>query len=76
MIPYHFLSKVLQRLTKFGIVNSVKGRNGGFKITKKGLNSSVSDIIELLEGSCSKSECILNKSECSEKNQCHLHKDY
>ena len=73
-IPYHYLSKLLQQLTKFRIVDSTKGRNGGFKITNKGLNSTVSTIIELIDGPGSKLECILHKSECPRRKPCALHK--
>lgn len=75
-IPYYYLAKILQRLTKFGIVTSTKGRNGGFQITEKGLNSSISDIIEKTDGIDSFIECILNEDDCTGKATCALHKSW
>ena len=33
-IPAHYLAKILQRMAKYGYVDSFKGRGGGFKITE------------------------------------------
>ena len=73
-IPYHYLAKILQGLTKFGYVESAKGRNGGFHITKKGLNCTIALLIKQTDGFTIKNECILTKAGCSEKNPCALHK--
>ena len=35
-IPVHFLSEMLQRLVSLGFVESINGRNGGFRITESG----------------------------------------
>ncbi len=34
-IPKHFLAKVLQQFSKKGMLESVKGPNGGFRLTEK-----------------------------------------
>ncbi len=73
-IPYHYLAKILQRLSKYGYIESTKGKNGGFSITEKGLNSTVSIIMKQIDGSSPQKECILNKGKCSGKSPCALHK--
>ena len=34
-IPSHYLAKILQRMAKFGYVDSFKGRGGGLKLPKQ-----------------------------------------
>ena len=48
MISRSFLAKILQKLTKAGILNSFKGVKGGFVLAKKVEDISVLDIIRAL----------------------------
>ena len=73
-IPYHYLAKILQRLSKYGYIESTKGKHGGFRKTEKGLNSSVSVIMKQIDGSSPKKECILINGKCLGKSPCALHK--
>jgi Rrf2 family protein len=45
-----FLSKVFGKLSKAGIVNSVPGVNGGYKLTKSPEDISFWDVVEAVEG--------------------------
>jgi Rrf2 family protein len=49
MISRSFLAKILQKLTKAGILNSFKGVKGGFVLAKKVEDISVLDIIRAVE---------------------------
>ena len=49
-IPSHYLAKILQRMAKYGFVDSFKGRGGGFRITQLALDSSILEIVERIEG--------------------------
>jgi len=51
MFSYDHLSKVLQRLTKAGIVRSVKGPSGGFELKRDSSTLYLKDIYEVIEGS-------------------------
>lgn len=74
--PEHFLAKILQRLTRSGVVQSVKGPNGGFYIDATGLKRSLADIIIVLEGDEIFSGCGMGLSHCSESNPCPLHNEF
>lgn len=74
--PEHFLAKILQRLTKTGIVSSIKGPNGGFFIEPEGLKRPIGDIITSLEGDEMFTGCGLGLSYCSESNPCPLHNEF
>lgn len=51
------LSKVLQRLTKVGLVVPTRGRNGGYALTKPGASATLLDIIESIDGSFTVRQC-------------------
>ena len=48
-IPYDLLAKVLQKLTKSGIIRSLQGVRGGYALAKKPKELSVSFIIRIIE---------------------------
>jgi Rrf2 family protein len=48
-IPYELLAKVLQKLTKAGVVFSTQGMHGGYTLAKKPNELQVSNIINVIE---------------------------
>jgi Rrf2 family protein len=48
-IPYELLAKVLQKLTKAGVVFSTQGTHGGYTLAKKPNELQVSSIISIIE---------------------------
>ncbi len=75
-IPSHYLAKILQRMAKFGFVDSFKGRGGGFRITKLALNSTILEVVERIEGPVITLTCITGLKECSDENPCPLHEEW
>jgi Rrf2 family protein len=49
-IPYDLLSKVLQSLTRAGIIVSQQGMRGGYQLAHRPENISVSAVIRAIEG--------------------------
>jgi Rrf2 family protein len=74
--PEHFLAKILQDLSRRGIVQSVKGPNGGFYLDEDNLNRPLSDIVEAVDGKEIFVGCGLGLKQCSEKNPCPLHNEF
>jgi Rrf2 family iron-sulfur cluster assembly transcriptional regulator len=72
-IPAHFLAEMLQKLVNLGVVETVNGRDGGFRITELGLNSTMKDIFLNLYGITDDNACILDEYQCSENGTCLLH---
>jgi len=72
-IPYKYLTKLMTDLAKYGCLTSIRGREGGFKITKELKEISLSKIIEAVEGMESFNACILGFHECSSENPCAMH---
>ncbi len=68
-----YLSKVFSKLTKNGIVHSVPGVNGGYKLAKMPEEITFWDVVSAIEGikpifQCKniKDQTILNKEQCSD----------
>ena len=72
-VPKHFLAKILQQLTRFKLISSVKGRNGGFFLTEENKNSNLLAVIESMDGPRAFRECVLGMTECSNENPCPYH---
>lgn len=58
------LSKVFQRLVKAGLADSVRGRNGGFTLTRDAKHITLLEIYEFIEGPLVLTQCLLGKPVC------------
>ncbi|MEK9136581.1 MAG: Rrf2 family transcriptional regulator, partial [Bacteroidota bacterium] len=72
-IPYHFLNKVLQTLTRENIVVSHKGTHGGFALGRSSNEIRLTDIVRAVDGEKFLDECVLGFPACSEENPCPVH---
>ena len=52
-----YLSKILTKLVKAGLVESAPGINGGYKLTKNQADVSFLDVIQAIEGTASSFHC-------------------
>ncbi len=67
-VSANHLSKVMQRLNKAGYIESIKGYNGGFKLSVDSEKLNFLEIYELFDGKLIDTCCILAKHEC--KSNC------
>jgi len=72
-IPYKYLTRLMTDLSKQGLLLSIRGRGGGFRIIKDLSEITLADIVEAVEGMSSFNACILGFDECSSENPCALH---
>lgn len=75
-LPFHFLSKILQRLVKHQIIQSTKGPNGGFYISDEAKQVNILRIIDLIDGLSFFEKCGLGLKQCAETHPCPLHNDF
>ncbi|MBG9465137.1 Rrf2 family transcriptional regulator [Bacillus thuringiensis] len=60
-----YLSKILTKLVKAGMINSVSGANGGYKLSQNWDDISFLDIIHAIEGKSSLFDgCLYNDPKC------------
>ena len=72
-IPEQYLSKILHILARRGILESQKGRNGGFRLGLPASEISLCQILDPLEDMERFYRCLLGPGKCDEKNPCPLH---
>ncbi|MDF2193217.1 Rrf2 family transcriptional regulator [Paraflavitalea sp. CAU 1676] len=74
--PESFLAKILQDLSRKGLIQSMKGPNGGFYVEAENLQRPLADIVTAIDGEEVFSGCGMGLTHCSEKNPCPLHKEF
>ena len=72
-IPKSFLAKILQRLTKAGILESFRGVKGGFHLARKAGQISLLDVIEAIQGPTGMNRCAVDKKSCKFSSYCTVH---
>jgi len=68
-----FLSKVLQSLTRAGLVASRRGQLGGFEILPRGRRASLREVIEAIDGPIYLNICLRPGRSCVRKSTCPAH---
>jgi len=72
--PVAFTAKILQLLSKNGIVESVKGAAGGFEISKGRISQiRFEDIVSAIDGNKVYEGCGLGLPKCNENKPCPAH---
>ncbi|MBS4035032.1 MAG: Rrf2 family transcriptional regulator [Ignavibacterium sp.] len=72
-IPKEFVSKILQSLTESGIVDSKKGKSGGFLLAKTPSKIRLIDIVTAIDGLDLFNSCVLGFPNCSPDQPCPVH---
>ncbi len=72
-IPRSFLAKILQKLTKAGIVKSYRGVKGGFELTRHPGKISLLEVIEATQGPVAMNVCALDERLCDFSGSCTVH---
>jgi Rrf2 family protein len=67
-----FLSKVLQRLVRSGLVASYRGKKGGFELLDRGRTASLFEILQALDGVPELNICLLDGG-CNRSATCAAH---
>ncbi|MGD0917574.1 MAG: Rrf2 family transcriptional regulator [Thermodesulfobacteriota bacterium] len=72
-IPEPFLAKIFQRLSKAGLLRSVRGAKGGFSLGKPAHEITMREIVEAIEGPIALNRCLQRHGQCEEEEICPLH---
>jgi len=71
--PESFLSKVLQSLSRAGLISSRRGQSGGFQISPRGRAASMLEVIEAIDGPICLNVCLVSGRSCHRKAHCPAH---
>ncbi len=76
-IPFHFLAKTMQVLTRIRLVKSFRGPRGGFTLMKKPDQIYLYEIVNAFDAiSQWETTCILGINPCSDEVICPIHEDW
>jgi Rrf2 family protein len=71
--PEQFLSKVLQNLTRAGLVVSHRGNTGGFELPEMHHSASMLEVVEAIEGPLRLNVCLNSDVSCNRQTWCPAH---
>jgi Rrf2 family protein len=73
-ISFFFLQKVASDLRNAGIVNSDRGKNGGYALAKAAKSVSLREILEAIEGPLNVMQCLGNSpgTSCARSKKCSI----
>lgn len=75
-IPAPFLGKVLQSLVAREILESHRGRTGGFRLARPAAHVRLAEIVAVFDDLLARRRCILGQEECSRECACPLHSSW
>jgi len=73
-IPRPFLRKILQILNKKRLLDSYKGKDGGFRLKKKPEDILLLDLMKIFQGPFALNEHIFKNKPCHDMKKCKLKK--
>lgn len=63
-VSENHLSKVLQRLTRAGLVRSIRGPKGGYLLKRPAQDITLLEVYEAIEGKLATTDCLLGEPVC------------
>lgn len=75
-LPTSYLSKLLGELTAVGVLQSQRGRSGGFQLALPPAEITLFQIAAPFDRFGETATCILGQDTCSDANGCPLHTDW
>jgi Rrf2 family protein len=72
-ISEKYLSLIIIPLRGVGLVNSVRGANGGYNLSKDPSQITLKEIVDVLEGDCTLVDCVKNPASCPRVPTCASH---
>ena len=75
-VPAPFLAKTFQILVKAKVLNSTKGRGGGFSFAQSADNIFLIKIVTVIDGPALMKDCAMGFPTCGETNPCPFHSQW
>ena len=70
--PHDLLAKVLQKLAREGLVVSHQGTKGGYSLARSADSITVVQVIEVVEGQPSLTQCLTDVGMCDQFDMCNI----
>jgi Rrf2 family transcriptional regulator, iron-sulfur cluster assembly transcription factor len=72
-LPGPYLATILQSLVQAGLLESVRGPRGGFRLARPAGSITIGQVVEALEGPDALKGCVMGFEHCGPDNPCPLH---
>ncbi|MFV1987670.1 MAG: Rrf2 family transcriptional regulator [Gemmatimonadota bacterium] len=75
-LPAPFMGKILKDLVRAGLLASVRGRGGGYRLARGADEIRLIDIRAAIDGTGDLDSCAVGLDPCSDETPCPLHDDF
>ena len=72
-IPQNYLAKTLHQLARAGVLESTRGKLGGFRLARAPDRIPLVDIVGLFDDITGRRTCLMGRPVCSDQNACAVH---
>ena len=70
------VSKLLKPLAQAGLVSSLRGAHGGYRLSRNAAEISLIEIVEAMEGPLAMTECSQHENHCGIAHQCGVRSNW
>ncbi|MFQ5804563.1 MAG: RrF2 family transcriptional regulator [Candidatus Methylomirabilales bacterium] len=74
-LPVGFLAKIFQKLARHGLLQSFRGRQRGYSLTRDASKIKLREVLEAIEGRDLFQRCLLWGHRSGDKNPCLVHRE-
>ncbi len=75
-VPATYLTKVLQLLTRAGLLRALRGPNGGVRLARHPRQTTLWDVLTAVEPVGEFDRCLLGFGRCDNQHPCALHQSW
>jgi Rrf2 family protein len=72
-VPPNYLAKILHALAQADVVQSSRGKGGGFELGRHPLDISLLSVVSGFDSIDARRRCLLGREECSDERACPVH---
>lgn len=72
-VPANYRGKILNQLTRAGLLESTRGRTGGFRLLRPASRIKIAEVIAPFEPVVTPHACLLGQARCTETKPCAAH---
>jgi FeS assembly SUF system regulator len=70
------VAKLLKQLTRGGMVESLRGAHGGYKLSRPPASIAVADVIAAIDGPFALTECSVHRGDCAVESYCGVRSNW
>lgn len=75
-LPTTFVAKIFRDLVRAGLLTSAKGRGGGFALASQPSQVTLSDIVDVIDGTEQYTRCVVGLTKCDDRQPCPQHDQF